>query len=289
MSLLRTDKVSFTYPQSGSVHQATISNISFSVEAGKTVGIIGHTGSGKSTLLQTLNGLLKPESGIVFLNESDFWADAKTVYQKRFRVGLVFQYPEHQLFEDTVYKDIAYGPTNMRLEPAEIDARVIRYATLLGLSPAHLEKSPFDLSGGEKRRAALAGILAMEPDVLVLDEPTAGLDPIGRKKLFDAVKSYQERTNAGVIIVSHSMEDLAALCDRLLVMNRGEVKMFGSVEEVFSNAVKLNQMGLDIPMVTRVLLLLKEKGLAVDTNAFTVEAAVKAVLAANKKRGDAHA
>lgn len=288
MSLLRTKSVSYTYPQMGSVHHAAIREVSFAVEPGETVGIIGHTGSGKSTLLQTLNGLIKPDSGTVFLGEDELWSDRKALYQKRFRVGLVFQYPEYQLFEENVYKDIAYGPTNMGLDSAEIDRRVHTYAKLLGLKAEHLQKSPFDLSGGEKRRAALAGILAMEPEVLVLDEPTAGLDPIGRKMLFSAVETYQQSTNAGVIIVSHSMEDLAMLCDRLLVMSGGEAKLFASTSEVFSKAELLQEMGLDVPMVTRVLLELKKLGLSVDTDAFTVEAATTAILAA-AKRGDADA
>ncbi len=288
MSLLKTKEVCFTYPQASSIRHATIDKISFSVESGETVGIIGHTGSGKSTLLQTLNGLLKPDSGIVFLNNTDLWENEKSIYQKRFKVGLVFQYPEYQLFEETVYEDIAFGPKNMGLSEDEIEKRINTYSVLLGLNSEHLKKSPFDLSGGEKRRAALAGILAMEPEVLVLDEPTAGLDPIGRKMLFNAVKEYQKRKNAGVIIVSHSMEDLAALCDRLLVMSKGRVKMFDTVANVFAKADDLYKMGLDVPMVTRVLLNLKEKGLNINTDAFTVDAAVKEILTA-VKRGDANA
>lgn len=288
MSLLKTKEVCFTYPQASSIRHATIDKISFSVEGGETVGIIGHTGSGKSTLLQTLNGLLKPDSGIVFLNNTDLWENEKSIYQKRFKVGLVFQYPEYQLFEETVYEDIAFGPKNMGLSDEEIEKRINTYSVLLGLNSEHLKKSPFDLSGGEKRRAALAGILAMEPEVLVLDEPTAGLDPIGRKMLFNAVKEYQKRKNAGVIIVSHSMEDLAALCDRLLVMSKGRVKMFDTVANVFAKADDLYKMGLDVPMVTRVLLNLKEKGLNINTDAFTVDAAVKEILTA-VKRGDANA
>lgn len=288
MSVIETDRVSFTYPQSGSPHHATIDQISFSVERGETVGIIGHTGSGKSTLLQTLNGLIKPDSGTVFLGGRDLWSNPKEIYQKRFRVGLVFQYPEYQLFEETVYKDIAYGPTNMGLSEAEIDTRVREYAALLGLSEAHLQKSPFDLSGGEKRRAALAGILAMEPEILVLDEPTAGLDPIGRETLFRAIRQYQEKHNAGIIVVSHSMEDLARLCDRLLVLHRGTAKMFGRVDEVFSRSEELMEMGLDVPMVTRVLLRLKQLGLAVDTGAYTVEAALQNILQA-ESGGERHA
>ena len=288
MSVIETDRVSFTYPQSGSPHHATIDQISFSVERGETVGIIGHTGSGKSTLLQTLNGLIKPDSGTVFLDGRDLWSNPKEIYQKRFRVGLVFQYPEYQLFEETVYRDIAYGPANMGLSEAEIDTLVREYAALLGLSEAHLQKSPFDLSGGEKRRAALAGILAMEPEILVLDEPTAGLDPIGRETLFRAIRQYQEKHNAGIIVVSHSMEDLARLCDRLLVLHRGTAKMFGRVDEVFSRSEELMKMGLDVPMVTRVLLRLKQLGLAVDTGAYTVEAALQNVLQA-ASGGERHA
>ena len=289
MSILKADKVSFTYPQaSASIRNATIENVSFSVNSGETLGIIGHTGSGKSTLLQTLNGLIKPDKGTVFLNKEDFWIDKKTVYEKRFKVGLVFQYPEYQLFEETVYNDIAYGPKNMALSDDEIDLRVKTYSSLLGLTEEHLNKSPFDLSGGEKRRAALAGILAMEPEILVLDEPTAGLDPRGREMLFEAVKEYKARKNAAVIIVSHSMEDLAALCDKLLVMSGGQVKMFGTVSEVFGEAEKLKNMGLDIPMITKILLNIKSKGIDIDTNVFTVDDAVSAIVKA-LKRGDANA
>ena len=278
MSILKTKDVSFTYPQAGSVHHATIIKISFSIDSGETIGIIGHTGSGKSTLLQTLNGLIKPDSGTVFLHESDLWENVKELYQKRFKVGLVFQYPEYQLFEETAYKDIAYGPKNMGLSEAEIDSRIKVYSSLLGLSDENLQKSPFDLSGGEKRRVALAGILAMEPEVLVLDEPTAGLDPIGRDMLFKAIKEYQNKTNAGIIIVSHSMEDLSKICDKLLVLNKGEVELFGTVEQIFSDSKKLNELGLDVPMITRVMLELKNNGLDVNTDVFTVEAAAEEIL-----------
>ena len=278
MSILKTKEVSFTYPQAGSVHHATINKISFSIDSGETIGIIGHTGSGKSTLLQTLNGLIKPDSGTVFLHENDLWENVKELYQKRFKVGLVFQYPEYQLFEETAYKDIAYGPKNMGLSDEEIDSRIKVYSSLLGLSDENLQKSPFDLSGGEKRRVALAGILAMEPEVLVLDEPTAGLDPIGRDMLFKAIKEYQNKTNAGIIIVSHSMEDLSKICDKLLVLNKGEVELFGTVEQIFSDSKKLNELGLDVPMITRVMLELKNNGLDVNTDVFTVEAAAEEIL-----------
>lgn len=283
MSLIKTLDVSFTYPQNSSIHHATIEKINFSLEKGEILGIIGHTGSGKSTLLQTLNGLIKPDSGTVFLNEKDLWENEKEIYQKRFKVGLVFQYPEYQLFEETVYKDIAYGPNNMGLDESECKRRVLEYSKLLGIEKEILEKSPFDLSGGEKRRVALAGILSMEPEVLVLDEPTAGLDPVGRELLFGAIKAYQEKTNAGIIIVSHSMEDLSRLCNRLLVLNQGKVKMFGTVDEVFSKSQELNSMGLDVPMVTRIMLDLKEMGIDINTNVYTVEKAADLILKAYKR------
>ena len=286
MSVLKTEKVSYTYPQAGSVHHATIKDISFSLSRGETVGIIGHTGSGKSTLLQTLNGLIKPYSGIVFLDEKDLWENPKELYQKRFKVGLVFQYPEYQLFEETAYKDIAYGPKNMGLSDDEIHSRILEYSALLGLSEENLNKSPFDLSGGEKRRVALAGILAMEPEVLVLDEPTAGLDPIGRTMLFKAIREYQAKNNAGVIIVSHSMEDLSQMCDKLLVLSKGEVQMFGSVKEIFSKSHLLSEMGLDVPMVTRVLIILQSLGVDIKSDIFSVEAAADAIIKLAKRGGE---
>jgi energy-coupling factor transport system ATP-binding protein len=278
VSILKTKNISFTYPQAGSIHHAAINNISFSIDKSETIGIIGHTGSGKSTLLQTLNGLIKPDSGTVFLDEKDFWENSKEIYQKRFKVGLVFQYPEYQLFEETAYKDIAYGPKNMGLSDEEIDSRIKFYASLLGIKDDNLNKSPFELSGGEKRRVALAGILVMEPEVLVLDEPTAGLDPVGREMLFDAIKKYQDKTNAAVIIVSHSMEDLSKLCNRLLVLKNGEVKMFDTVGAVFGNLDELNKLDLDVPMITRVMLELRKKGVDISTDIFTVEDATKEIL-----------
>lgn len=278
LSILKTKNISFTYPNVGSIHQAAINNISFSIEMGETIGIIGHTGSGKSTLLQTLNGLIKPDSGTVFLDEKDLWENQKEIYQKRFKVGLVFQYPEYQLFEETAYQDIAYGPKNMGLSDVEIDSRIKFYSSLLGINSDNLSKSPFELSGGEKRRIALAGILVMEPEVLVLDEPTAGLDPIGRAMLFNAIKEYQNKTNAGVIIVSHSMEDLSKLCTKLLVLKHGEVKMFDTVSSVFADIEELNNLDLDVPMITRIMLELRKKGVNLPLDIFTVEDATKAIL-----------
>ncbi|MBQ4154627.1 MAG: energy-coupling factor transporter ATPase [Clostridia bacterium] len=273
--ILKTEDLVFSYNNGSPVKRAAINKVSFTLKKGETLGIIGHTGSGKSTLVQTLNGLIKPESGTVFLDGEDLWKNPKQVYQKRFRVGLVFQYPEYQLFEETVYKDIAFGPKNMGLSEEEIDFRIKKYISLLGLNLNYLEKSPFDLSGGEKRRVALAGILAMEPEVLVLDEPTAGLDPVGRENLFKAIELYKKERSAAVIIVSHSMEDLARLSDKLLVMNLGEAKMFGTVEEVFARYEELSKMGLDVPVVTKILLELKALGLNVNTKAFTPAQAIK--------------
>lgn len=267
--ILKAENLTFSYNNSGPIKKAAINNVSFVLEKGQTLGIIGHTGSGKSTLVQTLNGLIKPESGTVFLDGESLWQNPKQVYQKRFRVGLVFQYPEYQLFEETVYKDIAFGPKNMGLSEEKIDFRIKKYISLLGLSEDYLEKSPFDLSGGEKRRVALAGILAMEPEVLVLDEPTAGLDPMGRENLFKAIELYKKERSAAVIIVSHSMEDLARLSDVLLVMKSGEALMFGTVDQVFSRYEELWEMGLDVPMVTKILLELKAMGLNINTKAFT--------------------
>lgn len=278
MSILQVKNVSYTYPVSGSVHAAAINNISFSINKDETIGIIGHTGSGKSTLLQTLNGLIKPDCGTVFLNAGDIWENPKEIRSKRFKIGLVFQYPEYQLFEETVFDDIAFAPKNMGLSKNETEIRVKECASMLGLDESYLNKSPFELSGGEKRRVALAGILAMRPEILVLDEPTAGLDPAGRKLLYGAIKQYQNRQNAAVIIVSHSMEDLAALCDRLIVLESGQIKLSGTTEEVFSMPEVLNSMGLDVPQVTRVLLLLKEKGLNIKTNAFTPNQAAKIII-----------
>ena len=285
MSIIKTDKITFTYTQNSPLKRAAIKDISFELSKGETLGIIGHTGSGKSTLLQTLNGLIKPESGTIFIDSEKLWSEKKKLNKNRFKVGLVFQYPEHQLFEETVYKDIAFGPTNLGLTEEEIDLRVKKYTELLGLKKEYLEKSPFDLSGGEKRRVALAGILAMEPDVLVLDEPTAGLDPVGREKLFSAVNSYKSKRNAAVIIVSHSMEDLAKFSDKLLVLHKGETVMFGSVSEVFSKHEKLGEIGLDIPNVTKVLLELNKLGFPVNQKAYTVEAALENILDAARKGG----
>lgn len=254
-------------------HRA-LEHVSFSVEQGEFIGIIGHTGSGKSTLMQHMNGLLKPTSGKILLDGKDIWSDKQTTRQARFRVGLVFQYPEYQLFEETVYKDIAFGPKNMGLSAEEIDRRVRDAARVVGLTQAQLEVSPFDLSGGQKRRVAIAGVIAMEPEVLILDEPTAGLDPEGREEVLKNIEDYRREKNATIMMVSHSMNDVARLTDRLLVMNGSKLAMDGTPGEVFTHARELVEMGLDIPDVTRVFLQLQEKGMDVPT-VYTIEQAVR--------------
>ena len=250
-----------------------LKDVSFCVNRGEFIGVIGHTGSGKSTLMQHLNGLLKPTSGEIFLDGKSIWSDKKFTRQCRFRVGLVFQYPEYQLFEETVYKDIAFGPKNMGLSPAEIDRRVREAAGFVGITEAQLEVSPFDLSGGQKRRVAIAGVIAMEPELLILDEPTAGLDPEGREDILRNIEDYRKAKNAAVMMVSHSMSDVARLADRLLVMNEATLAMDAAPLEVFAQAQQLLDMGLDIPEVTRLFLRLQNMGIAVN-QVYTMEQAV---------------
>ena len=254
-------------------HQA-LKDVSFTAERGEFIGVIGHTGSGKSTLMQHLNGLLKPTSGQILLDGKDIWSDKATTRQSRFRVGLVFQYPEYQLFEETVYKDIAYGPKNMGLKQDEIDRRVREAARLVGLTDEQLEVSPFDLSGGQKRRVAIAGVIAMEPEILILDEPTAGLDPSGREAILERIEQYRQVKNATIMMVSHSMNDVARLTDRLLVMCDAQLAMDGTPKEVFTHAQELLDMGLDIPEITRVFLHLQKMGLPVE-QVYTPEQAVE--------------
>ena len=266
-------------------HQA-LKDVSFCVHRGEFIGIIGHTGSGKSTLMQQLNGLLKPTSGSVILDGQDIWSDKKLTRQARFRVGLVFQYPEYQLFEETVYKDIAFGPGNMELPRQEIDRRVREAAGFVGITDEQLKASPFDLSGGQKRRVAIAGVIAMEPEVLILDEPTAGLDPAGRAEILGNIESYRKAKNATIMMVSHSMEDVARLTDRLMVMNGSQLAMDGTPGEIFTQAERLVEMGLNIPQVTQVFLRLRKMGFPVE-NVYTLEQAVEALKAL--KGGRAHA
>lgn len=274
--ILEIKNLNYIYSAGTPFEHKALENVSFAVRPGEFVGIIGHTGSGKSTLMQQLNGLLKPTSGQVLLDGKDIWADKKSTRQARFRVGLVFQYPEYQLFEETVYKDIAFGPRNMGLPEEEIDRRVRQAAGFVGLTDAQLEASPFDLSGGQKRRVAIAGVIAMEPEVLILDEPTAGLDPIGREEILRNIEAYRKAKNATIMMVSHSMEDVARLTDRLLVMNGSRLAMDGTPAEVFTHAQELVDMGLSIPEVTRVFLHLRRLGLDVK-NVYTIDQAVAEV------------
>ena len=271
--ILEVSNLNYIYSVGTPFEHKALDNISFSVERGEFIGIIGHTGSGKSTLMQQLNGLLKPTSGQVLLDGEDIWSDKKLTRQARFRVGLVFQYPEYQLFEETVYRDIAFGPKNMGLDEKEVDRRVREAAGFVGLTPEQLEVSPFDLSGGQKRRVAIAGVIAMEPEVMILDEPTAGLDPVGRAEILGNIEAYRRARNATIMMVSHSMEDVARLTDRLLVMNGSKLAMDAAPAQVFSHAEELVQMGLNIPQVTQVFLNLKKLGLDV-ANVYTIEQAV---------------
>ena len=274
--ILEVKNLTHTYSAGTPFEHIAIDNMSFSVEKGEFIGIIGHTGSGKSTLMQHLNGLLKPTGGQVLLDGVDIHSDKKFTRQARFRVGLVFQYPEYQLFEETVYKDIAFGPKNMGLKPDEIDRRVREAAKLVGLTDAQLEVSPFDLSGGQKRRVAIAGVIAMEPEVLILDEPTAGLDPASRAGILENIETYRRTKNATVMMVSHSMNDVARLTDRLLVLCGSKLAMDGAPHEVFTRAQELLDMGLDIPDITRVFLRLQQMGLPLEP-VYTIDQAIAAV------------
>ena len=275
--ILEVRNLDYIYSAGTPFEHKALDNVSFALEPGEFVGIIGHTGSGISTLMQQMNGLLKPTSGQVLLDGVDIWSDKKLTRQARFRVGLVFQYPEYQLFEETVYRDIAFGPKNMGLEEKEVDRRVREAAGFVGLTEAQLEVSPFDLSGGQKRRVAIAGVIAMEPEVLILDEPTAGLDPVGRAEILGNIEAYRQAKNATIMMVSHSMEDVARLTDRLLVMNGSRLAMDGTPSEVFSRAQELLAMGLNIPQVTQVFLKLKALGLDVKS-VYTMEQAVAEIV-----------
>ena len=255
-----------------------LDGIDLNIQSGTVTGLIGHTGSGKSTLVQMFNGLLKPYEGRVLLDGADIWAKPKDINKIRFRVGLVMQYPEYQLFEETIYKDIAYGPKNMGLSDDEIRERVLEAADFVGLDRELLDKSPFDLSGGQKRRAAIAGIIAMRPELLILDEPAAGLDPRGRDAIFNNIVEYQKKSGSTVLIVSHSMEDMARYCDRLIVMSGAKILLEGECREIFTRADELSAVGLDVPQITRLMLALKEKGIELDTSVFTVEEALEEIL-----------
>ena len=274
--ILEVKNLNYIYSAGTPFEHKALDDVSFAVDRGEFIGIIGHTGSGKSTLMQQLNGLLKPTSGEVMLDGVDIWSDKQLTRQARFRVGLVFQYPEYQLFEETVYKDIAFGPRNMGLKEEEIDRRVREAAGFVGLTEAQLNASPFDLSGGQKRRVAIAGVIAMEPEVLILDEPTAGLDPVGRAGILENIQQYRKAKNATIMMVSHSMEDVARLTDRLLVMNGSKLAMDAAPAEVFTQAEALVEMGLSIPQVTQVFLHLKKMGMDIGS-VYTIEQAVEAL------------
>ena len=285
--ILQIKNLTHTYGIGTPFQRSAVEDMSFDVYDGEFLGIIGHTGSGKSTLIQHLNGLLKPTSGQVLLRGRDIWADPKKIRDVRFKVGLVFQYPEYQLFEETVYKDIAFGPGNMGLSKEEIDRRVRQAAAFVGLSEELLDKSPFELSGGQKRRVAIAGVIAMEPKVLILDEPTAGLDPAGREKILSQIRAYHEEKGTTVILVSHSMEEIAQNVDRIVVLKGGNTYMEGTPREVFSRAEELEAVGLDIPQVTRVALALRRRGMDINTAVYTVEELRDVLL--KRKGGAAHA
>lgn len=282
MPILEVKNLVHTYDGNTPFFSDAVKDVSFSVEKGEIIGIIGHTGSGKSTLVQHLNGLLKPTSGEIFLNDENIWKNPKNIRKIRSQVGLVFQYPEYQLFEDTVYKDIAFGPKNMRLSDIEIDKRIKEICELVGIKEEYFEKSPFDLSGGEKRRVAIAGVMAMQPEIIVFDEPVAGLDPKGRNDVVKMISDYRDKYNATVLIISHNMEDMALIADKLIVMNRGELALFDTTENVFKQHELLKNIGLSVPMVTQIFLLLKEMGMDIPDNIFTIDSAVDYLLSAYK-------
>ena len=277
--ILQAEDLTFVYSIGTPFEHKALDRVSFSINPGEFVGIIGHTGSGKSTLMQQLNGLLKPTSGRVLLDGQDIWSDKKFTRAARFRVGLVFQYPEYQLFEETVYRDIAFGPTNMGLSGETLDRRVRDAARFAGLDESLLQKSPFALSGGQKRRVAIAGVIAMEPEVLVLDEPTAGLDPRGREELLAHIRAYHKERGNTVVLVSHSMDEIAQNADRIAVLADGRVLMSGTPREVFARADELAAAGLDVPQITRVAMALRAKGLPIDPAVYTVGELKSALLA----------
>lgn len=283
MSILELKNVCYTYGTGTPFEKKAVNDVSFSVNKGELIGIIGHTGSGKSTLVQMLNGLMKPTSGQVLLDGVDIWDKPKEIRKIRFKVGMVFQYPEYQLFEETVYKDIAFGPTNKGLSAEEIDKEVRRAARFTGLKDELLDKSPFDLSGGEKRRAAIAGVIAMDPDVLVLDEPTAGLDPMGRDVLLSQIVRYHEERQNTVLLVSHSMEDIARVADRIVVMNKSKLVMFDETQKVFARGDELEKIGLRIPQITKIMSQLRKRGVDVPEGILTVDSAVDYLLPLIKK------
>ena len=283
--VLELKNLSYVYGTGTPFDKTAVNNLSLSIEKGEFIGIMGHTGSGKSTLVQMLNGLMKPTSGQVLLDGEDIWANPKDIRKIRFKVGMVFQYPEYQLFEETVAKDIAFGPTNMGKSGAELEKAVNDAARFTGLKDELLEKSPFDLSGGEKRRAAIAGVIAMNPEVLVLDEPTAGLDPMGRDVLLSQIVQYHKERKNTVILVSHSMEDIARVADKIIVMNKSNLVMFDKTKEVFSKGRELEKIGLRVPQITKIMLELREKGFNVPEGILTVDEAMDCISSLLDKEG----
>lgn len=284
--IITTENLTYKYGIGTPFEKTALNNVSVNIENGDYVGIIGHTGSGKSTLISHFNAILRPTSGKVIVDGEDLWQDNKLKrIQTRFKVGLVFQYPEHQLFEDTVYNDIAFGPKNMGLSADEIEKRIIKSVEFVGLDKSYLDKSPFELSGGQKRRVAIAGVMAMEPKVLILDEPAAGLDPRGRDEILARIREYHDETHSTVLLVSHSMEDIAKNAKSIIVMNRSECMMHGSVRQVFENAEQLEKIGLDIPQITRVFISLNKLGYKVSPDIYTVEAARDEILRCMKEGG----
>lgn len=292
MSVIKAENLTYTYSQGTPFEKTAVNNVNLDIEEGELVGVIGHTGSGKSTLIQHFNGLIRPTSGNVYVDGVNIWDKGVKLRDIRFKVGLVFQYPEYQIFEETVYKDIAFGPKNMGLDEKETDRRVMETAELIGLDRELLKKSPFELSGGQKRRVAIAGVMAMQPKVLILDEPTAGLDPMGRELILAQIKKYHEETHSTVLLVSHSMEDVARFASRILVMNRGEVFCYDTPPTVFSHADEIAQIGLSVPQITKIFSILRSKGIDVRGDVYTVDFAMKTIqeyLDAHKKGGAVNA
>ncbi len=286
-AIVKTEDLTYLYNPGMPDETVALDHVSFEIEQGAFVGVIGATGCGKSTLIAHFNGINRPSSGKVYIDGEDLWADPAKIRQFRFKVGLVFQYPEYQLFEETVYKDIAFGPGNMGLTKPEIEARVRRAAAFCGIEEAWLQRSPFELSGGQKRRVAIAGVLAMEPKVIVLDEPAAGLDPEGRDTILGQIHRYHKETGTTVVLVSHSMEDVARYASRVLVLNAGKIAMYDETAKVFARAPELLKLGLSVPEVTKVFLRLREMGLDIDADVYTVPYAVKTILAARAAKGGA--
>lgn len=284
-NILELENINYVYGVGTPFEKRAVDNVSVSIKKGEFVGIMGHTGSGKSTLVQMLNGLIKPTSGRVLFDGKDIWENPKEIRKIRFKVGMVFQYPEYQLFEETVYKDIAFGAINMGKSSDELDLAVRKAAEFSGLKPELLTKSPFDLSGGEKRRAAIAGVIAMDPDVLVLDEPTAGLDPMGRDVLLSQIVQYHNKRKNTVLLVSHSMEDIARVADRIIVMNKSRLVMYDETKKIFSRGSELEKIGLRVPQITKIMSILKDKGYDIDDGILTVDDALAEISSLLKKEG----